>query len=230
MLALQRAAGNRATARAVALMRTPKEISADRQDLPHSWTARFSAELDTTELTLTIRARIEPDRDVTEAQEEAVKKQADRGVQAHLGLQVRRQRGRGQDRAPGAGQCGVRRTRSRTWSIQLRQGAKEDNRRIWFVGLACDHPARTSSGTSSGSRTRRSTRAFENRKTAKSPGVFQDNSIMGDYPKEGPAKATAKLRHGESILKEVGKAFGKTFTVRMNVPRSRSSSGAATKA
>ena len=39
-----------------------------------------------------------------------------------------------------------------------------------------------------------------------------------DYIKEGIDKATGKLRHGESIMAEVGKAFGKTFSVRMNVP------------
>ena len=215
LLALQRAAGNRATARVVALMRTPKEISVDRQDLPHTWTARFSAELSTTELTLTIRARIEPDRDVTDAQVNAVEKQAvaefnriwdskfvvsedggktERVVRVKLEFVAKKPH----------------------VSIQLRQGAKEDNRRIWFVSS----PAITRAhelGHQLGLSDEKLDPAFENRKTVKSPGVFQDNSIMGDYPKEGADKATAKLRHGQSIIAEVGKAFGKTFTVRMNV-------------
>ena len=46
VLALQRTAGNRATARAIALMRTPKEISFARSDPPsYGWNARFAAEL-----------------------------------------------------------------------------------------------------------------------------------------------------------------------------------------
>ena len=57
----------------------------------------------------------------------------------------------------------------------------------------------------------------EDRKDARPPGVFQDNSVMGDYTKEGVDKATAKLRHDQSIMAEVGKALGKKFTVRMNV-------------
>jgi hypothetical protein len=213
VLALQRVAGNRATARAVALMRTPKEISVQRTDAPHIWTARFSAELGTTELTLTIRAKIEPDRDVTEAQENTVKKEAvaefkriwdskflvsedggktERVVRVNVEFVDKKQH----------------------VSIQLRQGSKEDNRRIWFVSS----PAITRAhelGHQLGLSDEKIDPAFENRKTAKSPGVFQDNSVMGDYPKEGVDKATAKLRHGQSIMAEVGKAFGKTFTVRM---------------
>lgn len=213
VLALQRAAGNRATARAVALMRAPKEISVERQDLPHTWTARFSAELSPTELTLTIKARIEPDRDVTDAQVDAVEKQAAAEfkriwdskflVSEDGGKTERLVRVNVEfvDKKPHV-------------SIQLRQGAKEDNRRIWFVSS----PAITRAhelGHQLGLWDEKLDPAFENRKTAKSPGVFQDNSIMGDYPKEGAAKATAKLRHGQSIIAEVGKAFGKTFTVRM---------------
>jgi hypothetical protein len=216
VLALQRAAGNRATARAVALMRTPKEISVDRQDLPHSWTARFSAELSTTELTLTIRAKLEPDLDVTEAQEEAVKKQATAEFKRIWDSKfVVSEDGGKTERLVRVNVEFV--GRKPHVSIQLRQGAKEDNRRIWFVGS----PAITRAhelGHQLGLSDEKLDPAFDNRKTAKSPGVFQDNSIMGDYPKEGPAKATAKLRHGESILKEVGTAFGKTFTVRMNAP------------
>jgi hypothetical protein len=103
-------------------------------------------------------------------------------------------------------------------SIQLRQGAKEDNRRIWFVGS----PAITRAHELAhqlGLLDEKLDPAFENRKDVKSPGVFQDNSIMGDYPREGAEKAAAKLRHGESIIAEVGKAFGKKLTVRMNTKR-----------
>jgi hypothetical protein len=47
--------------------------------------------------------------------------------------------------------------------------------------------------------------------------VFQDNSVMGDYMKEGVDKAAVKLRHAQSIMAEVSKALGKRFSVRMNV-------------
>ena len=216
VLALQRAAGNRATARAIALMRTPKEISAERQDLPHSWTARFSAELSTTELTLTIRVKIEPERDVTEAQENAVKKQTIAAFKRIWDSKFLVSEDGGKtERLVRAKVEFV--NKKQHVSIQLRQGAKEDNRRIWFVSS----PAITRAhelGHQLGLSDEKIDPGFENRKTAKSPGVFQDNSIMGDYPKEGVDKATAKLRHGQSIMAEVGKAFGKSFTVRMNVP------------
>ncbi len=215
VLALQRAAGNRATARAVALMRTSKEISVERQDLPHTWTARFSAELSPTELTLTIKARIEPDRDVTDAQVDAVEKQAAAEFKRIWDSKfVVSEDGGKTERVVRVKLEFV--AKKPHVSIQLRQGAKEDNRRIWFVSS----PAITRAhelGHQLGLSDEKLDPAFENRKTVKSPGVFQDNSIMGDYPKEGADKATAKLRHGQSIIAEVGKAFGKTFTVRMNV-------------
>jgi hypothetical protein len=52
------------------------------------------------------------------------------------------------------------------------------------------------------------------------PGLRESQDLPGQLdhgrlPAEGPKKATAKLRHGKSIMDEVGKAFGKTFTVRM---------------
>ena len=213
VLALQRAAGNRATARAVALMRTPKEISVYREDLPHTWTARFSAELSTTELTLTIRAKLEADRDVSEAQENAVKKQATAEFKRIWDSKFLVSEDGGKtERVVRVNLEFV--NKKPHLAIKLLQGAKEDSRRIWFVSS----PAITRAhelGHQLGLFDEKLDPNFENRKTAKSPGVFQDNSVMGDYPKEGVVKAAAKLRHGQSIMVEVGKAFGKTFTVRM---------------
>jgi hypothetical protein len=45
--------------------------------------------------------------------------------------------------------------------------------------------------------------------------VTIDNVLGDEPPGTDIDKATSKLRHGQSIMAEVGKAFGKTFTVRM---------------
>ncbi|MBE2317528.1 hypothetical protein DVA67_016210 [Solirubrobacter sp. CPCC 204708] len=46
-----------------------------------------------------------------------------------------------------------------------------------------------------------------NRRTATSPGVHTDHSIMGDYPNEGVAAAEVKLRHGQKVADEAGRAL-----------------------
>jgi hypothetical protein len=217
VLALRRAAGNRATARAVALMRAPKEISVTRSDPPHvGWTARFSAELIGASVTLTIRAKIVPDADVTDAQVTAVKRQAgaefkriwdakfvvsDDGGNSERLVRVKLE-------FVDSGQH---------VTIGLHKGSREDSRRNWYVDSPAIHRAHEL-GHQLGLFDEKIDPKFEDRKDAKSPGVFRDNSVMGDYMKEGIDKAVAKPRHGESIMAEVGKALGKTFTVRMNVP------------
>jgi hypothetical protein len=217
VLALQRAAGNRATARAVALMRTPKEISVTRSDPPsYGWTARFSAELSFGGVTLTIRAKIDRDADVTEAQETAVKAQTSAEFKRIWDSRfVVSDDGGNSERLVRVKVEYV--DTGQHLTIALHKGSREDNRRNWYVDSPAIHRAHEL-GHQLGLFDEKLDPAVEDRKDAKSPGVFQDNSVMGDYIKEGIDKATAKLRHGQSIVAEVGKAFGKTFTVRMNVP------------
>ena len=102
--------------------------------------------------------------------------------------------------------------------IALHKGSKEDNRRNWFVSSPAIHRAHEL-GHQLGLLDEKIDPSFPNRKDAKSPGVFQDNSVMGDYTKEGIDKATVKLRHGQSIIDEVNKALGKKFTVRLNAKK-----------
>jgi hypothetical protein len=53
------------------------------------------------------------------------------------------------------------------------------------------------------------------RKDASAPGVFTDNSIMGDYYKEGIDKAEVKARHGTRLAQVIGKALGKELKAKM---------------
>ena len=45
------------------------------------------------------------------------------------------------------------------------------------------------------------------RRTAASPGVFADHSLMGNYLTEGIADAEVKLRHGQQLADHIGRAF-----------------------
>jgi hypothetical protein len=205
----------RAAARELALLRAPTDVSVKRTDPPYSWPARFSAELTGGSLTLTIRAKIEPDDDVTDAEVDAVKQQtqsefkriwdakfvvSEDGSKSERLVRVKLEFvGRGQH-----------------LSIALHQGSRNDNRRNWFVSSPAIHRAHEL-GHQLGLLDEKIDPQVEDRKDAKAPGVFQDNSVMGDYMTEGIDKATVKLRHAQSIMAEVSKALGKAFTVRMNV-------------
>jgi hypothetical protein len=46
-----------------------------------------------------------------------------------------------------------------------------------------------------------------NRRTATSPGVHEDHSLMGDYPNEGYDTAEVKLRHGQKVADRAGRAL-----------------------
>ena len=45
------------------------------------------------------------------------------------------------------------------------------------------------------------------RRTATSPGVFTDHSVMGNYLTEGTGDAEVKLRHGQQLADHIGRAF-----------------------
>ena len=50
------------------------------------------------------------------------------------------------------------------------------------------------------------------RRTATSPGVFEDHSVMGNYFTEGIAQAEVKLRHGQRLAATIGRATRRRFS------------------
>ncbi len=58
------------------------------------------------------------------------------------------------------------------------------------------------------------------RRTATSPGVFADHSLMGNYLTEGIGDAEVKLRHGQQLADRIGRAFHprRRFTVGFTGP------------
>jgi hypothetical protein len=197
----------------LALLREPKDVSLSRTDLPYSWHARFAAELTDGALVLTIRAKIEPDRDVSDAEVEAVMKQTEPEFRRVWDNKFVVSADGGKTERPVRVKLEFV-VRNAHLTIQLHQGSREDNRRNWFVSSPAIHRAHEL-GHQLGLLDEKIDPNSEDRKDAKSPLVFQDNSVMGDYMKEGIDKATVKLRHGQSIMAEVNKALGKKLTVRM---------------
>ena len=204
-----------------ALLREPTDVSfkrsEDRPEYPLSWNARFAAEVTGGALVLTIRAKLEPARDVTDAEWDAVMKQAEPEFKRVWDNKFLVSEDGGKTELPVRVKL--------EWVVQkphlviaLHKGSREDNRRNWFVSSPAIHRAHEL-GHQLGLLDEKIDPSFTNRKDAKSPGVFQDNSVMGDYMKEGIDKATVKLRHGQSIIDEVNKALGKKFTIRLNAKK-----------
>ena len=215
VLALQRAAGNRATARAVALMRAPKEVAVTRSDPPYGWTANFSADLAGSECAIVIRAKIARDADVTEAEETAVKAQTKTEfIRIWDSKFVFVDEGWFWDDEYAVRVKIEYVDKDEHVVIALHKGSGHDNRRNWYVASSATDRAHEL-GHQLGLLDEYIDPKVENRKDASAPGVHTDNSIMGNYPVEGAAKAEAKLRHGQSIAAEVGRVHGKTLTVRM---------------
>jgi hypothetical protein len=86
------------------------------------------------------------------------------------------------------------------------------NRTKWYVGFP-DVDYAHELGHQLGLKDEYIDATVPDRKDDKSPGVHNDNSIMGNYYSEGRGKAEAKLRHGETVGGEIGAATGVGFTV-----------------
>lgn len=56
------------------------------------------------------------------------------------------------------------------------------------------------------------------RRTATSPGVFQDHSVMGNYWNEGIDEAEVKLRHGQALAGAIGRATRRRFRASYSGP------------
>jgi hypothetical protein len=204
-----------------ALLRDPKEVSfrvgEEHPDYPYDWHASFAAEVTGGALVLTIRAKLEPARDVTDAEWDAVMKQAEPEFKRVWDNKFLVSEDGGKTELPVRVKL--------EWVVQkahlvasLQKGSREDNRRNWFVSSPAIHRAHEL-GHQLGLLDEKIDPKFPNRKDAKSPGAFQDNSIMGDYMTEGIDKATVKLRHGQKIIDEVNKVLGKKFTIRLNAKK-----------
>jgi len=204
-----------------ALLREPTDVSfkvsEDRPEYPLEWNARFGAEVTGGALVLTIRAKLEPARDVTDEEWDAVMKQTEPEFKRVWDNKFLVSEDGGKTELPVRVKL--------EWVVQkphlviaLHKGSREDNRRNWFVSSPAIHRAHEL-GHQLGLLDEKIDPKFPNRKDAKSPGAFQDNSVMGDYMKEGIDKATVKLRHGQSIIDHVNKALGKKFTIRLNAKK-----------
>jgi hypothetical protein len=217
VLALQRTIGNRAVARALSIQRTPTQVThANREERsgglgPIGWTSAYEVEFTGSECRLNINVCLARDADVTEAQWNTVKGEAESEFRRVWDNKIRLTES-------GTGTTYDIRVRL-TWvtsgehvRIALHSGTGHANRRNWYVTPPHVVSRAHELGHQLGLYDEYVDPEVINRATATSPGVYTDNSIMGHTYSEGPTRATVKLRHAQRMANHISAATGRTFT------------------
>lgn len=235
VLALNQAVGNRALAPFVnrvgeaqstrRLQRAPVQVNeavSEKTDASRAesvnWRARYQVELTEGRCTATIKVKLNRDSGVTEDEEKKVKRE----VSAAFGRYFS---GKFVLYEPGL----IEGFLDDKWvlvvnvefvdtgehlTVSLHKGKGGDSRQNWYV----DTPAITKAhelGHQLGLLDEYVEAGVIPRKDASAPGVFTDNSIMGDYYKEGIEKAEVKPRHGTRLAQVIGRAVGKELKAKM---------------
>ena len=217
VLALQRTIGNRAVARALGIQRTPTQVSnLNREDRsgglgPIEWTSAYEVEFVGSECRLNINVCLVRDADVTEAQWNTVKAEAESEFRRVWDNKFRlTESGTGSTYNIRVGLTWV--TSGEHVRIALHQGRGGANRRNWFVTPPHVVSRAHELGHQLGLIDEYVDAEVINRATATSPGVFTDHSVMGNTYGEGATRATAKLRHAQRMAGHISTATGRTFT------------------
>lgn len=225
MLRLQRSAGNRAVARAVAegrIARTPVQVRGSFTEQrtggrgPIVGTTRFEIDFAPLEATLTVKIRLVPDANVAAGSVDQVKADAEANFarlwdnkfiltdeDSHETYFLRA-------RVVFVDSGGHLR-------VRLKAGDGDIDQTKWHVqdlGIEYAHEISHTLGL------------FDEyvdptvvrRRTATSPGVFQDHSLMGNYFTEGIPESEVKLRHGERLAATIGGATHRRFSVGFTGP------------
>jgi hypothetical protein len=230
-LALQSAIGNRAMGRVIAVqpaalgraLQRATPVRPSRREKRRAglgdiaWTGGYEVEFAPLECTLTVKVHLVPDRDVTRAQADQAKADAekefvrlwdekfyfdDTGTNDRFFLRVR-------VRWVNAGGH-VR--------VRLSKGPGTDNQAHWFVKGSVPIDRAHELSHTLGVFDEYIDRKVIRRRNATAPGVFQDHSVMGNYYSEGIAVAEVKLRHGEVLARDIGRATRRRLTVGYSGP------------
>ena len=216
VLALQHSAGNRAVGRWLARQRQTVRHSMREAGVVGqpdvAWTASYDVEFTDGECIVTVFAAFNRDADVTEAQENRMRRRARRAIE-----RLWDNRFELEDRDSGEvfplRFKFVKVERRPHLTINVHSGNGTDNRINWFIGSSpTDHAHEFGHQIAMYDEYVDATVA--NRATAASPGVHTDHSLMGDYPNEGVLRARARLRHGQRLARHIGAKTGRRLRAR----------------
>jgi hypothetical protein len=219
LLSLQRSAGNRAVARAVAegrIARTPVQVRGSFTEQrtgslgTFDGTTRFEIDFAPLEATLTVKIRLVPDANVAAGAVDQVKLDAAANFarlwdeQFILTDDVSHEAYLLKARVVFVDSGGHLR-------VRLKAGDGDIDQTHWHVqdlGIEYAHEISHTLGLFDEYIDPTAVR----RRTATSPGVFQDHSLMGNYFTEGIAQAEVKLRHGQRLAATIGRATRRRFS------------------
>jgi len=223
ILALQHSAGNRAVGRW--LSGPERRLARQRQTVRHgmreagvvgqpdvAWTASYDVEFTDGECIVTVFAAFNRDADVTEAQENTMRRQARRAIERIWDNRFELEDQDSGEVFPLRFRF-VKVTRRPHVTINVHSGNGTDDVENWFIGSsATDHAHEF--GHQIAMYDEYVDANVANRATAASPGVRTDHSIMGDYPNEGVPRARARLRHGRRLARHIGGKVGRRLRAR----------------
>ena len=230
--ALQSALGNRALGRVIAsrpvalgsvLLRKATQVRPSRRERRRpglgdiAWTGGYEVEFAALECTLTVKVHLVPDRDVTRAQADQVKAESQTEFVRLWDGKFFFDDARTHDRF-------FLRARVR-WvnagghvRVRLSKGPGTDTQDHLFVAGSVPMDRAHELSHTLGLFDAYIDRRVVRRRNAAAPGVFQDHSVMGNYYAEGSAVAEVKLRHGEVLARDIGRATRRRLTVGYSGP------------
>jgi hypothetical protein len=232
VLALHKAAGNRAVSRLLAggSSDLPPERSLQRRSVQVR-TSRsepmtgnrvivvrggYEVDFSLLECTLTIKARVVPDRDVTADELARVKTETSAAFERFWDNKFILDDTRTRERFF----LRVRVVYVDTGGhvrIRLRSGAGRDDQTTWFVdSIPTDRAHELSHQL--GLLDEYIDARVPRRRNAAARGVFQDHSLLGDYYAEGIAQAEVKLRHGQQLASAIGSATRRPLQASLSGP------------
>jgi hypothetical protein len=222
LLGLQSAIGNRAVGRMVAagdgapgaartLARRPTQVRVTRDEQRtgtlgvYRVQGAYEVDLSSGDCELTVRVKLVPDHDVTQAQTDQVKADTeaqflrfwdnkfyfdDERTTERFFLRVKV----------------LWVTSGQHVRVRLRKGPGRDDQTTWFATGSDPVDRAHELSHTLGLFDEYIDSTARRRRTATSAGVFRDHSLMGDYYTEGRAQAEVKLRHGQELARRIGAA------------------------
>jgi hypothetical protein len=220
LLALQRTAGNRAAAHAVAasrLARTPTHVSEhfteQRTGTLASIRGTTAFDIDFTPLTaeLTVKIKLTPDAGIPTTDVDRVKADAESNFARLWDSKFLLTDDRTEEPFLLHARV-VFVTTGEHLGVRLKPGDGPIDQTTWHVadlGIEYAHEISHTLGL----KDEYVDPLVVNRRTSTSPGVFEDHSIMGNYFNEGIPQAEVKLRHGEALAAVIGRATHRRYRV-----------------
>ncbi len=185
-------------------------VSHHVSDAPYGWDSNYSLEITDTEATITINVLVNPDAGVTAAQVATVQRQTELEFMRYWDHRFTLT-------GPDGNELQLRvnltfdATAAADLTVALHAGDGRDDLSNWFV--AGDATTRAHElGHQLGLKDEYIDAAAPSRSTAAGPGVFTDNSIMGNYYDEGIPNADVRMRHGDQLAADISSASGINFT------------------